>query len=473
MSTPPSQTSAPAGIEPGSFRDPESRVFYAGDEIYRALSKEGMEDFEALAESGLLEDPRIVRTERADGAPGAAGMLPTETAGVLKHELIPFVSYPYEWTFSMLKDAALLQLDLLLAALDRDLILKDSSPYNIQFKGGRPVFVDVGSFERVREGEPWVGYRQFCMLYLYPLLLQAVKEVPFQPWLRGSIDGITPAQMRGLMSFRDRFRRGLTTNVFLHARLEERYADRPREVKQEVKRAGMGKQLILANVRKMRKLVTRLEWDPPEGVWVAYGERNTYTDEDARRKDDFVRAVARCQPWRLVWDIGCNNGRYSRIAAEGARYVVAVDADQGPVELLYRELRDAGIERILPLAMNLADPSPGLGWRGLERKAMPGRGRPDLVLALALVHHIAISANVPVREIVDWLASLGGALVVEFPTRDDPMVQKLLAPKREGLHPDYELESFERCLGEAFDVQRSERLESGTRVLYFATPRRA
>jgi SAM-dependent methyltransferase len=471
MPTPPSQTSAPAGIEPGSFRDPESRVFYAGDEIYRALSKEGLEDFDALAESGLLEDPRIVRTERADGAPAAAGMLPTETAGVLKHELIPFVSYPYEWTFSMLKDAALLQLDLLLAALDRDLILKDSSPYNVQFKGGRPVFVDVGSFERVREGEPWVGYRQFCMLYLYPLLLQAAKGVPFQPWLRGSIDGITPAQMRGLMSFRDRFRRGLTTNVFLHARLEERYGDRAKEVKRDVEKAGFNKQILVANVRKMRKLVSRLSWDPPPGVWTAYGERNTYSDADARRKDEFVREVATSRQWRLAWDIGCNNGRYSRIAAEGARYVVSFDADQGPVELLYRELRDQGDERILPLTINLADPSPGLGWREAERKSMPDRGRPDLVLALALVHHVAIGANVPVKEFLDWLAGLGAALVIEFPTREDPMVDKLLAPKREGLHPDYELDFFERALQEAFLIERKERLESGTRILYFALPK--
>jgi hypothetical protein len=470
MATPPSETSA-AGLEPGSFRDPESRIFYSGEDVYRALSPEGLEDFEALEASGLLDDERIVSTERADGARDLSGLLTKDTAGVLKHELIPFVSYPYEWTFSMLKDAALLQLDLLLASLERDLILKDSSPYNVQFKGGRAVFVDVGSFERMREGEPWVGYRQFCMLYLYPLLLQAVKGVPFQGWLRGSIDGITPAEMRGLMSFRDRFRRGLTTNVFLHARLEARYADKPRETKQEVKRAGMGKQLIVANVRKMRKLVSRLSWDPPEGVWVAYGERNTYTDDDARRKDEFVREVSTSQPWRLVWDIGCNNGRYSRIAAEGARQVVAVDADQGPVELLYRELRDEGDEKILPLTMNLADPSPGLGWRGLERRAMPDRGKPDLVLALALVHHVAISANVPVKEFVDWLAWLGTSVVIEFPTREDPMVQKLLAPKREGLHPDYELGFFERCLNEAFDVQRSERLESGTRVLYYARPR--
>jgi SAM-dependent methyltransferase len=475
MSTPPTETSArpPASqLEAGSFRDPESRVFYAGDSVYRALSAEGLEDFEALAATGLLEDERVVRTERVEDGAALAGLPAKETAGVLRHELIPFVSYPYEWTFSMLKDAALLQLDLLLASLEKDLVLKDSSPYNVQWRGAKPVFVDVGSFERLREGEPWVGYRQFCMLFLYPLLLQALKDVSFHPWLRGSIDGITPQEMASLLSARDRFRRGLFTNVFLHARLERRYADRGGEVKRDIKRAGFKKELIVANVRKMRKLVSRLDWSPPEGVWVAYGERNSYTDDDARRKDDFVREVATSRSWKLAWDIGCNNGRYSRIAAEGASHVVAVDADQGPVDLLYRTLREEGEERILPLTMNLADPSPGLGWRGLERKAMPERGKPDLVLALALVHHVAISANVPVRELIDWLAGLGCSLVIEFPTREDPMVQKLLAPKREGLHPDYERDFFERCLGEAFQVERSEVLESGTRVLYFARPKR-
>jgi len=472
MSTPGAEThSQPPGLEPGSFRDPESRVFYAGDEVYRALSPDGLSDFEALRGTGLLDDERIVRTEQADGAAALRGLLVHEPAAVLRHERVPFVSYPYEWTFSMLKDAALLQLDLLLAALDHDLVLKDSTPYNVQFKGAKPVFVDIGSFERMREGEPWVGFRQFCMLYLYPLMLQSLKGVPFQPWLRGSIDGITPGQMRALLSFRDGFRRGVFTNVFLHARLEKRYADRPAQVKQEVRRV-FKKELFVANVRKMRKLLDRLSWDPPEGVWTAYGERNSYTDDDARRKDEFVREVARSRDWNLVWDIGCNNGRYARIAAEGARTVVAVDADQGPVELLYRDLRSEAGEQILPLTMNLADPSPGLGWRGLERKTLADRGRPDLVLALALVHHVAISANVPVREFVDWLAWLGGSLMIEFPTREDPMVKKLLAPKREGLHPDYELEYFEGALKERFDVERSERLESGTRVLYFARPRR-
>jgi hypothetical protein len=470
MSTLHAQPSTP---EPGSFRDPDSRVFYSGDAVYRALSTEGLSDFQALQEAGLLDDPRIVATELVPDAPELPLRMVHETAGVLRHERIPFVSYPYEWTFSMLKDAALLQLDLLLAALGRDLVLKDSTPYNVQFRGAQAVFVDVGSFERLREGESWVGYRQFCMLYLYPLLLQALKGARFQPWLRGSIEGITAAEMRGLLSPRDRFRRGLLTHVYLHARLERRYADRGGEVRDDLRRAGFRKELIVANARKLRSLTERLRWEPPAGVWTAYGERNSYSDEDAARKEDFVREAARaCSP-QLVWDIGANNGRYSRIAAEQATTVVAIDADQGPVELLYRELRDAGDDRILPLAIDLADPSPGLGWRGLERRTLADRGRPDLVLALALVHHLTISANVPVSEVVDWLAGLGAALVIEFPTREDAMVQKLLAPKRTGLHPDYELGFFERCLAGAFTVERSERLGSGTRVLFLARPKRA
>ncbi len=480
MSPSQTETSPPpeaSQLEPGSFRDPESRVFYAGEGVYRALSEEGLSDFKALRETKLFErftgDGRLVATELLEGADAADGLLAKGSAGILRHERIPFVSYPYEWPFSMLKDAALLQLDLNLAALEEDMILKDSTPYNVQFKGARPVFVDIGSFERLREGEPWVGYRQFCMLYLYPLLLQAVKGVAPHALLRGAIDGITPTQMRGMVSFRDRFRKGFYLNVFLHAKLEARHGDRGKEVKAEVRKAGFKKELIVANVARMRKLVKGLEWSPPEGVWVAYGERNSYTDEDARRKDEFVREMSTSQRWGLTWDIGANNGRYSRIAAEGSDYVLAVDADQGPVELFYRSMREEGDEKTLSLTMNLADPSPGLGWRGLERKSLPDRGAPDLVLALALIHHVAIAANVPVREFVTWLASLGTSLVIEFPTREDPMVRKLLGPKREGLHPDYERETFERELTGAFDVERRERLKSGTRLLYFARPKGA
>ncbi len=460
-------------VEQGSFRDPDSHVFYVGGEVRRALSERGLADWEALAATELFRDGvaagRLIATERIaepDGLP--AELDPASVAAVLRHERIPVVSYPYEWPFGMLRDAALLELDLLLAALDEGLALKDASPYNVQWRGAKPVFVDVGSFERLREGEPWAGYRQFCMLALYPLLLQAYKHVPFQPWLRGSLEGIEPAQMRALMGFRDRFRRGVLTNVVLHAKLEGRYADR--EVKSDLKRAGFHADLIRANARKLRKLVERLRWEPERTAWSGYGEANPYDEADAAAKEAFVRASAGLRRRRLLWDLGCNDGRYTRIAAADADYAVAIDADVAVVEALFRELRAEGSETILPLVGNVADPSPGLGWRGEERRPLAERSRPDLTLCLALVHHVALSGNVPVRAFLDWLADLGTEIVIEFPTRDDPMVRRLLDRKGPGANPDYETEAFEQALEERWRVESRETLPSGTRILYRATP---
>jgi hypothetical protein len=464
---PPSRTpAAESSTELGSFRDPDSRVFLDDDVVYRVLSHDGWQDWLALAATPLVEDDRLIPTE-----PVELDELPELTAGpaagALKHEKVPFVSYPYEWPFSMLKDAALLQLELGRRALQHDLTLKDASAYNVQFKGAKPVFVDVGSFERLDEGEPWAGYRQFCMLFLYPLMLQAYKGMPHHALLRGSLDGIKPSEARALLSAR---RRGVFTHVVLHARLEARYADAGgREVKRDLKRAGSGKALLDANLRKLEKLVRRLEFKPGRTAWTEYGQTNTYSDEEAARKAEFVRAAAARHTGGLVWDLGCNDGTYSRVAAEHAGTVVAVDADHATVDGLYRSLRDEQRTDILPLVMSLTDPSPDIGWRGLERARLERRGTPDLALALALVHHVVITGNVPVREFVAWLRSLDCALVIEFPEREDPMVQKLLSGKTEKANPDYERETFERALGERFEVERTERL--GSRTLYEARPR--
>ena len=283
-----------------------------------------------------------------------------------------------------------------------------------------------------------------------------------------SLEGIEPAEMRRLLTFRDRFRRGVLTNVVLHAKLEARYADR--EVKQDLMRAGFRTELIRANARKLRKLVQRLEWNPGRTAWSTYRTTNPYDEPDAAAKLDFVREAAGARRRRLVWDLGCNDGRFTRVAAMQADYTVAVDADAAVIETLYRELRADGVDTILPLIGNLADPSPGLGWRGEERRPLVDRGRPDLTLALALVHHVALTSNVPVRDFLDWLAGLETELVVEFPTREDPMVQRLLARKGPGANPDYDTETFERALNERWRIERREALPSGSRILYRARP---
>jgi len=463
--------SSTSGLEPGSFRDPDSRVFTADGRVLRLLSEQGLADWRALAASGLLEELPVVGTREVEEEVPEA--LHGGVAAVLEHDRIPFVSYPYEWTFAMLKDAALLQLELLRRGIEKGLILKDSSPYNVQFRGARPVFIDVGSFEQLREGEPWAGYRQFCMLFLYPLLLQAWKDVPFQPWLRGSLDGITPHEARELLSTRDLFRRGTLSHVVLHDRLERRHEDRDEDLKGELRKAGFKKELILANIRGLERLIGRLRWDPDRSTWSEYGPHTTYTEDDAERKARFVAsAVAEERP-RLVWDLGCNEGRHSRIAAETADYVVAMDADSLVVDRLYRALREEAQERILPLTVDIVDPSPALGWRGLERRPLLERGRPDLTLALALIHHVSIAGNVPVAEFLDWLRGSTRSLVIEFVSPEDPMARRLLARKRPGDHPDYRADWFEQCLNERFDVVRSEPLSRhGTaRTLYLARPK--
>jgi hypothetical protein len=461
--------SSTSGLEPGSFRDPDSRVFTADGRVLRLLSEQGLADWRALAASGLLEELPVVGTREVEEEVPEA--LHGGVAAVLEHDRIPFVSYPYEWTFAMLKDAALLQLELLRRGIEKGLILKDSSPYNVQFRGARPVFIDVGSFEQLREGEPWAGYRQFCMLFLYPLLLQAWKDMPFQPWLRGSLDGITPHEARELLSTRDLFRRGTLSHVVLHDRLERRHEDRDEDLKGELRKAGFKKELILANIRGLERLIGRLRWDPDRSTWSEYGPHTTYTEDDAERKACFVAsAVAEERP-RLVWDLGCNEGRHSRIAAETADYVVAMDADSLVVDRLYRALREEAQERILPLTVNIVDPSPALGWRGLERRPLLERGRPDLTLALALIHHVSIAGNVPVAEFLDWLRGSTRSLVIEFVSPEDPMARRLLARKRPGDHPDYRADWFEHCLNEGFDVVRSEQLAAGARTLYLARPK--
>jgi len=460
--------------EPGSFRDRNGRVFYSGTAVFRGLSNEALKQWQILSATkffrSFMRDGKLVRTEEVDPAGTLDSTETGQWAGLLRHETIPFISYPYEWSFGMLKDAALLQLELVRAALDEDWILKDASAFNLQWVGTRPVFIDIISFERLGVGEPWVGYRQFCQLFLYPLLLQVYKDIPFQPWLRGSIEGIEPEHCANLMSVRDLLRPGVLTHVHLQAKLQARFATTKADIRRELRTGGFNKELIKANVSRVTKLVQRLQWNPGKSQWSDYANKHNYTDSDHALKAAFVRNVVGLRPWRLVWDLGCNTGSFSRIAAENARYVVAMDADQLAVDRLYHSLKSERHSTILPLLINVADPSPNLGWRGLERKALPERGKPDLALCLALIHHLVISANIPVKEFVDWLAGLGSALIIEFVTKQDPMVQQLLRNKRDD-YVDYSVEAFETCLADAFTIERRTMLASGTRLLYFGTPK--
>ena len=459
-------------FEPGSFRDPNARVFWHEGKLFRYLSPAALKDWEAVSKTrffkAFTEAGRLVSTERVDNPSG--GSIPAPWAAVLRHEVVPVVSYPYEWSFSMLRDAALLQLDLLLAALDEGIALKDSTPFNIQWVGARPVFIDIASFKAAEPGEPWLGYRQFCEMFLYPLFLQAYKDVPFHPWLRGSLEGIDARDCNQLMSTRDRLRPGVFTHVYLLSKVQKRYEHTDGSVKQSLRSAGFTTALIRNNVRRLRRVVDGLTWGADRSTWSDYAECNTYESSDRDRKKRFVQQAASSRRRRLAWDIGCNTGEYSRAIAGHADRIVAIDADHLAVDRLYTSLRTDGPATILPLLGDVADPSPGLGWRGVERRPLADRCQPDLILFLALVHHVAIGRNVPLPDLVEWLAGFRADLVIEFVHPDDPMVRRLLQ-NRDNLDFGYTREHFDAALSRYFDIAATETLESGTRTMYFARPR--
>ena len=285
-------------LEPGSFRDRTARVFYHDGKIFRGLNETALKEWQALSATSFFrrfsDTGAIVPTHQRDLVILARRSAQREggrsaVGGVLEHEKLPFVSYPYEWSFEMLRDAALLQLDLVLAGLDEGIGLKDASAYNLQWKGASPVFVDVASFYKRAEGEPWVGYRQFCQMFLYPLLVQAYRDVPFQPWMRGNIDGMDAEVCLNLLSARDYVRGGVLAHVYLQAKAQKAYNATTRDVRKDLSKAGFDKRIIKANAQGLRALVAGLQWKPKQSTWSDYLKCGHYEASDAAQKRD-VRA---------------------------------------------------------------------------------------------------------------------------------------------------------------------------------------
>jgi hypothetical protein len=451
---------------PASFRDPDARVLESdGTRILRALSARAAAEREAVESSGLLAalvaDGLVVESARVPDATPPEGF-----AAVVASRRLPFPTYPYEWSFGMLRDAALLTLDVLARALERGATLKDATAYNVLFDGARPLFIDVASLVPHEDGTPWLGYGQFCDHFLAPLMLEAYRGIPFQPFLRGSLEGLSiGGQLSPLLGWRDWLRAGVLTHVKLRALLDRRTRDLPTEARRDVRRASLPRAAVLANVRGLRRLVGRLA-SRAGSVWAGYSEANTYDESLSARKEAFVAAAAeRAGGGALAWDVGANTGRYARVLARRFATVVAMDADPGAVERLYREVRGTSDERtLLPLVVDVMNPSPAQGWRGTERATLPARGRPDLALYLALVHHLCLGRGVPLDGFLDLVRETSRLAVVEFVAREDPMSQRLLATKLEQ-HADYDVEAFRRLARARGEIVAEEALSS-TRSLF-------
>ena len=454
---------------PASFRDPAGFVFHDGPRVRRAVTAYGLPHARAVRATGLID--RLIASGRLWPETEVATSLEghPEVQLVLEHPPLPFLSYPYEWPFRALQAAALLHLDIQIEALDAGVMLTDASAYNVQLVGARPVFIDHLAFRPYRDGELWAAHRQFCEQFLHPLLLQSLLGVEFQPWYRGRIDGIAGAELVRLLGWRDSLRWNVLTHVVAPARLQ-RLAGRPGTARR-IARARLPREGLRGMLESLRRWIARLS---PRGLdrttWAAYDA--TVPDAESQAiaafVDDFARRVAPAQ----LWDLGCNTGRYSEVALQaGARLVVGIDSDAGALDRAFTRAREWELP-LLALLVDLVNPSPAQGWRGEERPALLARGRPDALLALAVVHHIAIARNVPLGDIVALLTTLAPEGVVGFVPPEDQRAQALFRG-REEIFRDYTLDNFLTLLRQRARIVRQQEVPGTRRTLIWFSTRSA
>ncbi len=455
-----------------SFRDPSGFLFSRNGILYRQINRAYEKEYVQLMDSGLYEKlikaglliPHV-EVEQAPAEP-PAGMISEAAFKIIQPERVPFISYPYEWSFGELKSAALTTLWIQKRALKVGMSLKDASAYNIQFVRGKATLIDTLSFEIYQEGEPWVAYRQFCQHFLAPLALMALKDVRLNQLLRVYIDGVPLDLASELLPGKTRLNVGLLTHIHLHAGAQKKYSDA------DVKLRGgmMSKQAMTGLIESLETTIQKLEWTPHGTEWDNYYDITNYSDAAFEHKKQLVSEWTKHLHPQLIWDLGANNGVFSRVAGESGAYVVAFDIDPAAVEQNYRQIKKEKTENILPLLLDLTNPSPAIGWANAERDSFGSRGPADMVLALAVIHHLAISNNVPLPQLADFFAKTGKWLVIEFVPKSDSQVQKLLASRKD-IFPNYTREGFEAAFKQRYVIHEAVEIREAERVLYLMEPK--
>jgi ribosomal protein L11 methylase PrmA len=451
-----------------SFRDPSGFVYRTEGILCRQVNRVYQREYELLMESGLYE--RLVKSnwivphQEVDFAP----MRPDLAYKILRPEYLDFVSYPYEWCFSQLKDAALLTLNIQQAALEHGMSLKDASAYNIQFADGRPVFIDTLSFEKYQEGRPWVAYRQFCQHFLAPLALMAKTDIGLNKLLIAYIDGISLDLASKLLPRRSWLNFGLLMHLHLHAKTQKKYSDSGEAAKKAERPKGRAvkKMELIGIVKSLKNAVDKMSWQPGDTEWGDYYNITNYSDAAFDEKQRLVhRLLLKSKP-KMVWDIGANTGVFSRLATALNIRTISFDIDPSAVEMNYRMAREKKEKMILPLLLDLTNPSPGIGWNCSEREAIVRRGPVDCIMALALIHHLAISNNLPFQQIAQFFQGLCGELIIEFVPKEDSQVKKMLST-RVDIFPDYNQSSFEEAFSSFFEIEDRIQIQETERTLYF------
>ncbi len=424
----------PGGRLAASFRDPDGYVFRHADRIFRALGESFVPILNDIEQSGLLasliQDGTLVASSRVTTSQKAEllGSHPGAAEFVEHHAIAP-ITYPYEWSVSMLADAGILTLDLQLRLLKSGLSLKDATAYNVQFRGGKPVFIDLTSIERPARLDIWKALGQFNQMFTFPLLLNREQGWDLRSYFLGNLGGRTLEQVSRSFGAVSRWRPSLlldlTLPLMLGRRVEKQEPEKPSPA--ATPKSPGSPEAQRANLGRLRSKVRGLaDGYQPSGVWADYTSTCTYDAAASNAKRDLIKRYLDQHRPTQVLDLGCNTGEYSYLAAGAGARVISVDQDHDAIEMLYRRLRKDPAT-ITPMVADLSNPSPGIGFRNQERDPLLVRVESDLVLALALLHHLLVSANLSLEASRDLLYDLSrDHVVLEFVPTDDPMFRRLL-----------------------------------------------
>jgi hypothetical protein len=452
------QRNEKTNFAPGSsFRDPSGQVFQENDLLLRNISHSYKEHWQHLNSSGLylklaksklLIPHQIVKTKK--------GFYKT-----IKPVQIPFISYPYEWCFSQLKDAAITTLNIQKIALEFDMILKDASAYNIQFFEGKPTLIDTLSFEKYEKGQPWVAYRQFCRHFLAPLLLMKYKYIELNKLAQIYIDGIPLDIASSLLPLNTWIKPSILSHVHLHSKSQS-YFKNKKTLKRELFLNRTG---FIGLIDHLESTIKNLALKNKASNWSVYYQDNNYTTEAFKSKSKLVSEIIRDVCKGQVWDLGANIGIFSHMIAKQGFETISIDNDALSVETNYQNCKSKNIKNCLPLVIDLTNPTPAIGFNNNERLSLKNRGPCDTAIALALIHHLSIANNIPFEYIAFWLSQVCKNLIIEFIPKEDSQTQRLLASRKD-IFKSYNQETFESDFSKFFHIKRAVRLEDSHRLIY-------
>ena len=417
-----------------SFRDPAGYIFESGGRLYRAVHPSAKSDIDALFESGLYREladrSLLVRHERMADAQCKELGLEDGWMALRVVDRLPVISYSCEWTDGQLRAAALLTIEIQKRALLHGLCLKDATSFNVQFIGATPIFIDILSFTTRFHADGWIAYRQFCEHFLAPLALH--KYQPGTQVLSGlSIDGIGLKLASRILPSRTWLVVGIFLHIHIHSRFINKYEGHDGQaLKNDLHNAKISNSFHLQLARSLQSVINGIKPRNSGSAWINYRTCNTYNEESARLKLDFVKSVInRVKPCRVL-DLGANDGFYSFEVAKMGIPCTAVERDNECCEAIYGASKSTETSLLVnTIRVNIVSPTPAYGWANEERTSFLSRFACDMTLALALLHHLTITEQIPFRLIANYFARLSPDLIIEYIPPDDPMVIKLLHGK--------------------------------------------